>query len=426
MTLAEQVAAVELQVTLNASLLTAARGERNDAQMRAALYRQQLEEQAAPLPYRWDRKALAASPKKVGAYYMPQNVSDLNTRLDLEVKKAWDAGIDFWIVDGFDFRDNYQLANVKRIIAACERHGQLKVALMVDLSADPGVDLAPAELLERIDALDSPALRAETWAWVNNNQDGPDRPASWWRDFQALDARPLIPVFLSLPDDLAEWDFAYSFASWGGPAPWGEAARASLAQNAGRNIERGKPYIAPVRVQAVYQRDKTYWEAGNSETLRGMWKSAIDNKADMVTIPTWNDYDEGTQIDVQEWLDLSGYWLAWWKLGRAPTLTREGAYLIGRTQKGTAPGMLLGGTMGPRDMVEVVTFLKTLCSGRVNARALTAPAGVSAKTFPLDMGILTVELQRGNVGQTLHAPWFVLKTPPTPDLLYRICSSLRP
>ena len=61
-----------------------------------------------------------------------------------------------------------------------------------------------------------------------------------------------------------------------------------------------------------------------------------------MNLPTWNDYSEGSQFAPSQkhgWslLDINAYYLAQFKTGSAPPITRDAVYLTHRTQAVAAP-----------------------------------------------------------------------------------------
>ena len=89
-----------------------------------------------------------------------------------------------------------------------------------------------------------------------------------------------------------------------------------------------------------------------------------------------------------------------------------------------------GGT-GPRNTVEVLTFLKYLATIKVTigstVRSYTAPAGVSAKLFPLATGKIKAAATRGSATIGTAASTFtVTNSPYVQDMEYYAVSRLRP
>jgi hypothetical protein len=186
-----------------------------------------------------------------------------------------------------------------------------------------------------------------------------------------------------------------------------------------------------------------YDEAANTENLRQAWRATIAGGADWVQLPTWNDYSEGTQFQPSAkrgWtaLDISSYYLTWWKTGRAPAIVRDALYLTHRTQPAAAkPSFrqsklmkLRGGSTPARDTVEALTFLPTPATVTltVGSRVTTcdAPAGVSACLAPLGTGTITARISRSGAATTsLTSPFTMTTAPYVQDLQYVASASRR-
>jgi hypothetical protein len=201
--------------------------------------------------------------------------------------------------------------------------------------------------------------------------------------------------------------------------------------------------MAPVSVQDERPNQGIYDEAGNTENLRNSWNSAIAGNAEWVQIPTWNDYSEGAQLAPTEkhgwsYLDISAWFASQWKTGAAPAVVRDTLYVTHRTQPNAAlpafPETKLmhvrsGGT-APRDTVEVLSVLTAPATVTVKVGSATysytAPAGMSAKLFPLGLGQISASAARsGAVTTAVTSPFQVTNTPYVQDLQYVAVSSRR-
>ena len=153
-----------------------------------------------------------------------------------------------------------------------------------------------------------------------------------------------------------------------------------------------------------------FFEAQNSENLRRTWAIAIASKAEMVHIPTWNDYAEGSQInpsDKMGWapLDINSYYLTWYKTGEAPRIVRDAVYVSNRLHLSNVavpyPGTMKIASNVVRDDAEALVFLTapatvTVTSGTRSATC-QAPAGVSTCRVALATGAVTASVVRGGV-----------------------------
>jgi hypothetical protein len=251
----------------------------------------------------------------------------------------------------------------------------------------------------------------------------------------------LVPTFLNWTNHAEEFaSISYGFSTWGSSNP---EFNGNLALNAGRAHAMGKLWAAPIRVQHVRPRSAVYEESQNTTTLRQSWTAAIASDSDWVFLPTWNDYSEGTSFAPSEhhgwsWLDISAYYLTWWRTGRPPTIVRDGLYLTHRVQRHgarpTFPQKVLmkkrPDSTEPRDTVEALTFLTSpaTVTVRVGGRSHSwrAPAGVSAHTVPLVPGVVSGRVERdGAVVTSVTSPYQVESRPYVQDLEYYAVSSLR-
>ena len=158
---------------------------------------------------------------------------------------------------------------------------------------------------------------------------------------------------------------------------------------------------------------------------------------------TWNDYGEHSQFAPSVnngWspLDISSYYLTWFKTGSPPPIVRDAAYVSHRVQFASAKpssghSKLMGpraNTTTPRDAVEVLTFLtapaKMTAKVGNQATSWVAPAGINARTVPLQTGSISVKINHANgTTTTVDAPQKVANPPYVQDLQYRFISSLR-
>jgi hypothetical protein len=210
---------------------------------------------------------------------------------------------------------------------------------------------------------------------------------------------------------------AYGHSRWGDRDPTSVSANSvnnRTAMSYTRTTFPGKKWMHPVAVQDYRAKDHTYWEPWCSETLRASWTAAIDGAADWVQIPTWSDFSEHAHVVPSKnhgyvWLDISAYYLTWFKTGNRPTITRDVIYLIHRVQKTsgmtfTGPQTTFatwaGNGMAPRDDIEVLCFLTapadvTITVGGTPTKFTNVAAGspVSLK-IPLAAGQVSASATR--------------------------------
>jgi hypothetical protein len=161
-----------------------------------------------------------------------------------------------------------------------------------------------------------------------------------------------------------------------------------------------------------------------------------------VQIPTWNDYTEGTHIApsvMHGWtfVDVSAYFLTWYKTGTAPEIVRDAVYLTHRTHPVDAEPtydqselMERRGGSRARDTVEALTFLTE--RGTVEVRVgdqrhrCDVEAGVDTCVVPLATGQVSAQVVRdGETVARVTSPYEVTDEPYVQDLQYVGASSLR-
>jgi hypothetical protein len=183
-------------------------------------------------------------------------------------------------------------------------------------------------------------------------------------------------------------------------------------------------------------KDSIYDEAYNTENLRLMWSGAINYGADWADHVTWNDYSEHTEFSPSThigWgpLNISSYYITWFKTGTPPPIVRDVLYLSHRIQPyaATPTGgqtslmQLRSGSSPPRDTVEVLSFLTAPATVTVKVGANThtydAPAGLFAKTYPLAIGNVSATAARsGAKAAEVLSPFPVVSAPVVQDLNY--------
>jgi hypothetical protein len=137
-------------------------------------------------------------------------------------------------------------------------------------------------------------------------------------------------------------------------------------------------------------------------------------------------------------LDISSYYLTWFKQGSAPPVIRDVLYLSHRIQPyaaiptggQTSLMKLRTGSTPARDTIEVLSFLTA--PGMINVKvgsntySYSAPAGIYAKTYPLATGQVSATLERtAGAGPSVISPFPVVSAPPIQDLTYYYSTSGR-
>lgn len=83
-------------------------------------------------------------------------------------------------------------------------------------------------------------------------------------------------------------------------------------------------------------------ETGGFKTEIETWTRAINDSAQAVQIITWNDHSEGTNLRPNTsgqyaFYDIAAYFIAWYKTGMKPAITRDVLYYSHRMELTTAP-----------------------------------------------------------------------------------------
>jgi hypothetical protein len=365
-----------------------------------------------------------------------------------EVRQAMAAGLDGFAVDILSVGTGNWRRTLELLQAAHDVSPSFKVLLMPDMTA-MGRSQTPESMARTMNLLAGfpAAMRLPDGRLVVSPFKAEEKSARWWSRFldemRTTQQTPVafVPTFLNwakYADEFAQ--ISYGFSSWGNSNP---AYNANAGTDAARAHDLGKIWMAPVRVQDVRPRSGVYEEPENTTTLRQTWTTAVAGGADWVVLNTWNDYSEGTSFAPSahhgwSFLDISTYYLAWWRTGRRPPVTRDAIYLTHRVQphaaRPTFPQRLLmtpaRDSTPPRDTVEALVFLER--PGTVTLRVGTeehrwrAPAGVSAHIAPLSTGTIAATVERdGEVATSVDSPYRVRVRPPVQDLEYYAVSSLR-
>jgi hypothetical protein len=232
------------------------------------------------------------------------------------------------------------------------------------------------------------------------------------------------------------------FSSWGVRDPQ-TASESEHTQEAAGAHKYVPIWMAPVAPQDTRPKSANYYEMDGSLGYQTLWNDAIAGGADWVQMVTWNDYSEGTDIEPSTkigcaFYDLTAYYINWFKLGKAPPITRDVLYYFHRTQptsastanlkNGETPFALRGAT-GVSNAIEVLAFLTApgVVSITIGPKTYTgnAPAGMSAFTAPLAPGTPSFNLSRnGKSVLSFSSTHVISNTVVHWDMLYAAgCSS---
>jgi hypothetical protein len=365
-----------------------------------------------------------------------------------EVAQASSAGIDGFMLDVLSLAgQNWTYEN--DIMKAAAQTPSFRVAPELDMTTSVGSS-SPSTVADSLHQLWSTGggYRLSDGRYLLSGFEAEKRPVAWWQSLiSTLGSKygtkvAFVPTLLN-PSDANMSAFApisYGLGSWGVRTP---STIASAPNYAAKAHALGVKWMAPVAVQDVRPRSAVYAEADNTEALRDGWSRAISDGADMVQIPTWNDYSEGTSIAPSEahgysFLQLNAYYEAQFKSGSTPAIAKNLVVVTHRNEFHNAvPARqsklmlptLCGTSTPPRDDVEILTLLKT--PGTVTAQVggvttnYTAPAGLYAKLIPLQYGSVSVRVApSGSAALSVSSPEQVVKTPTVQDLQYYASSAI--
>ncbi|MEU8139717.1 glycoside hydrolase family 71 protein [Streptodolium elevatio] len=372
--------------------------------------------------------------------------------METEIRTAVSAGIDGFTVDLLNLDPaSPHRKRVDLLIKAAERVDPgFRIVLMPDMTASQigGLDQnALAAALVGLAASKS-VHRLDDGRLVVSPFKAEGRTAQWWTDFMKVMEQKyrqkvaFVPVFLNFGANAQAFaPISHGFSVWGNRSP---KAQGNIAGDVAKAHGMGKIWMQPVSVQDERPNQSIFDEAGNTENLRATWEGAIDKGADWVQLTTWNDYSEGTQFapsvhNGRVYLDISSYYLTWFKRGAKPAIVRDVAYVTHRRQfvadKPTAAGQTKfmaprGGTTTPRDTVEALVFLTAPADVRVQSGAQTrdgqAGAGMTALVHPLASGAQSVTVTRGTgTVASVRSPFEVGRDLVVQDLQYVAAGSAR-
>ena len=379
--------------------------------------------------------------------------------LERDVRQAVAGGLDGFAVDIVQLGDvgGTQWTAINSLLQAARNvDPTFKIMLMPDMTGTSMLGKDAATMAKWLAHLGSSpaAYRLDDGRLVVSPFTAERKTVAFWTQvLSIMKSTHATPVaFLPLFQDERKWrdafdPISYGMSNWGNRNPAGNNPTTTHADSpTGRAAAvhaLGQKWMQPVSVQDQRPRAGIYDEAQNTQNLRNTWEIARKTGAELVQIPTWNDYPEGTSIAPSagngwSYLDMSAYYLSWYKTGSAPTIVRDAVYLTHRTQPAAAlpsyPQTLLmklrGGSSPARDTVEALTFLTA--PGTVRVRVGTASytcevsAGVDTCTVPLGVGEVSAVVERGGAPVTaVESPATVTKTPYVQDLQYVASASGR-
>ncbi len=409
-----------------------------------------------------------------GEPLLPDGVDrlDIETSVDLDMRRAMRAGIDgfafmaiaggknnvFPVMDAmfkvaeekdYPFQITWCLSDLDRSIDAIEyilaKHGDSpklarrdgKVMMLGYQSVFSGIDGARRVFAERypdlqVDA-NSPDLRA--------SPEGLRLLREGYRDLEKRFNTPMYFQFsfgalfygmngkpkeeMTWPEIIGilaeEFDAITAFHVQSGPDDYDAVAQAVTS----RGAEWGEPLM--------YQYENLHWLGyrarsfplvPGSDAIRERWERARANNSTLIQFTTWNDYAEATSLAPTAntrygLIDLTAYFVEWWKSGVQPEPDHDKVYLIYPKYPHELPAYPFHTRGFWRDTeamnkLEVLTILTKPARLRMPGRSeeWDAPAGLSWKQIDLVPGPVTAEVLRaGQVVVRLESPEPVTNRP---------------
>ena len=381
----------------------------------------------------------------------------------VEVAQAKAAGLDGFAMDILTFDPTNSVGvNQIKMLQAAQAVGGFKIMLQPDMNGL--AELSQAEFVSKLAAM------AKGYPSVYRNSAGKvvispfraeAKSVAWWK--QTIDQMKaagvdvsLLPLFVDPSKRTSEWDaISDGYADWGGRSPghlWSGAAKAHAAgklwmQAIAAQDVRYRTWTDPETGQ-IYQ--NTYYEAGNSDTLRESWLKALNDgqghAADIAVLITWNDYSETTALAPsvhQGWslLDISSPYIARFKSGAyKEQYDNEAIFLSHRNQRTDATTFTHPYKSVPRssvetapdrNQVEVLTMLNAPATVHLSvggkAYSYAAPAGISVAKVALETeASVSAEFVRNGVRVgSVTTKERVQAAPVRQDLGYWFASSAR-
>lgn len=372
-------------------------------------------------------------------------LADLRT----EVGDAVNAGLSGFAAVLLETSGTNWARVVRLFEAAAAEDARFKIMLQPDMTAQPG-SLSPQALagkLSELARLQSVYRSGSGRAVVSPFAAEVKEPWYWqqFNDAMAAYGTPvdLLPLFVDLQNGANIDRYAgvsYAMGEWGSRTP---DVLDRAPDYAARAHGMGKQWMSPVAAQDVRPGAGTFMEPKNMGGLRSSWNRAIRTNSDIVMMVSWNDYSESTQFAPSvdhgySLLSLSSYYLAWFRRGSQPSITRDAAYASFRVQPVAAQTTVQQRLMGvswlenaaPVDLVEVQTIVRgpTEIALQLGSRWLyyQAPAGVSTRTFPLAEGqVRLVAIRDGSVVTAMLSGQSVVSGVAVQDLAYHMIGGPR-
>jgi hypothetical protein len=313
-----------------------------------------------------------------------------------------------------------------------------------DEGCDP-VDYANSPIIKRI--CEHPATkrladgRIVFSEWLSEKHS-----VAWWSRVMAQMATnghpiALLPQFNSYGKLQDFSRISYGMSHWGPRSPNGYDWIKRVRQFDGVKC------VFPIVEQDVRTRGCSSFESCNSETLRHLWRCAINAPADWAFVYTWSDFTEqamqpSTCIGFAPY-DINAYYTQWFKTGIQPKIVRDTLYYFYRkhhtdVEQARGDKWKFRDEGGPRSAsgtvehneIELLAFLATPGTLQIEAAGQSfqtnAPAGVTSFKVPLPRGVAFVPqfslARNGRIIMKKPGHFAVLDKVEFPHMLY--CSGV--
>lgn len=371
-----------------------------------------------------------------------------------EVRKAAAIGLDGFAMNILS-TTTYNWERVLRTYDAAEEVGDFKILIMPDM--DAVFKSHPEQFIPMIQTLAKreASFRLDDGRLVIAPYLAERQSPAWWKqtlnELKRLGIQvALVPVYHGWAADIDNFkqqepaafnEYVYGASDWGPRAPKGAYG---LVNSPDEAHQKGVKWMAPVAPQDYRPKASTYNEAGNSETYRAMWESAINGGADWVHIITWNDYGESTEISPSSqtgysFYDLTAYYIDWFKTGLQPTIEQDALYAFYREHSTdavisgnvqTITSIYVNGEK-PRNEIELLAFLESPATLEINIAGKTyqqqAGAGITSFKVPLNEGKPDFKIIRnGDIIQQMYGRHTISNNIDVEDFTYHGMSSKRP
>lgn len=361
-----------------------------------------------------------------------------------EIRVAKAAGIDGFSLDLMATSGDNWTRTLKMLDAAHATDPSFKIMLMPDSTCLTSLSTTQmSDLLAKL--ADKPsAYRLSDGRLVVAPFAPEKHPYTWWAEVGSkLKAdhgitMAFVPTFVATPSNLDQWaTISYGMSNWGG------RSAGNIGSQPGQEAKKyTKMWMQAVAVQDSRPASGVYDEAGALNTLRASWEAAFATGAQWVQLTTWNDYAETTAIAPSvhhgaSFLNINAYYIAKFKTGSYPNVTRNAIYVTHRQQmhetKPTYPQTVLQklrwNSSSAVNVVEVTTFLTkaatvTATVGGVTTK-WTAPAGYSHRQVDLRTGSVSATAQLADGLLTVTSPFGVSSSPYVQDMQYVCAGSTR-